>query len=189
MMEKAYVTDFIDSLPDGVNTVVGDNAARLSVGQAQRIAVARALLNPCHLLLLDEPSASLDAHSEERVMHALNEAAHQQTTLLVTHLLEETRDYDEVWVMDKGLIIEQGSYAALQQQQGAFAQLLSHRTGICNHACFTAVFSPLPPPLVFTDTRDPAGDCHAARQYRAADAVRLVPRRYCHCRCAGDCLF
>ncbi|EME8470088.1 cysteine/glutathione ABC transporter permease/ATP-binding protein CydD [Morganella morganii] len=129
VMEKAYVTDFIDSLPDGVNTVVGDNAARLSVGQAQRIAVARALLNPCHLLLLDEPSASLDAHSEERVMHALNEAAHQQTTLLVTHLLEETRDYDEVWVMDKGLIIEQGSYAALQQQQGAFAQLLSHRTG------------------------------------------------------------
>lgn len=129
VMEKAYVTDFIDSLPDGVNTVVGDNAARLSVGQAQRIAVARALLNPCHLLLLDEPSASLDAHSEERVMHALNEAAHQQTTLLVTHLLEETRDYDEVWVMDKGLIIEQGSYAALQQQQGAFAQLLSHRMG------------------------------------------------------------
>lgn len=129
VMEKAYVTDFIDSLPDGVNTVVGDNAARLSVGQAQRIAVARALLNPCHLLLLDEPSASLDAHSEERVMHALNEAAHQQTTLLVTHLLEETRDYDEVWVMDKGLIIEQGSYAALQQQQSAFAQLLSHRTG------------------------------------------------------------
>ena len=135
------MTDFIDSLPDGVNTVVGDNAARLSVGQAQRIAVARALLNPCHLLLLDEPSASPDAHSEERVMHALNEAAHQQTTLLVTHLLEETRDYDEVWVMDKGLIIEQGSYAALQQQQGAFAQLLSHRTGICNHACFTAVLA------------------------------------------------
>lgn len=129
VMEKAYVTDFIDALPDGVNTVVGDNAARLSVGQAQRIAVARALLNPCHLLLLDEPSASLDAHSEERVMHALNDAAHQQTTLLVTHLLEETRDYDEIWVMDKGLIIEQGSYAALQQQQGAFARLLSHRTG------------------------------------------------------------
>ncbi|KKY67215.1 amino acid ABC transporter permease [Morganella morganii] len=129
VMEKAYVTDFIGSLPDGVNTVVGDNAARLSVGQAQRIAVARALLNPCHLLLLDEPSASLDAHSEERVMHALNDAARQQTTLLVTHLLEETRDYDEVWVMDKGLITEQGSYAALQEQQGAFAQLLSHRTG------------------------------------------------------------
>ncbi len=57
VMEKAYVTDFIDSLPDGVNTVVGDNAARLSVGQAQRIAVARALLNPCHLLLLGEASA------------------------------------------------------------------------------------------------------------------------------------
>lgn len=129
VMEKAYVSDFIHLLPDGVDTVVGDSAARLSVGQAQRIAVARALLNPCHLLLLDEPSASLDAHSEERVMSALNDAARHQSTLLVTHLLEETRDYDEIWVMEKGLIIERGTYSSLQQQQGTFAQLLSHRTG------------------------------------------------------------
>ena len=129
VMEKAYVSDFIHLLPDGVDTVVGDSAARLSVGQAQRIAVARALLNPCHLLLLDEPSASLDAHSEERVMSALNDAARHQSTLLVTHLLEETRDYDEIWVMERGLIIERGTYASLQQQQGTFAQLLSHRTG------------------------------------------------------------
>ncbi|MGJ0638334.1 heme ABC transporter permease/ATP-binding protein CydD [Xenorhabdus bovienii] len=128
VMERAYVSEFIHALPEGVNTVIGDNAARLSVGQAQRIAVARALLNPCQLLLLDEPAASLDAHSEQRVMMALNQASSQQTTLLVTHLLEETLEYDQIWVMENGLIIEKGHYQSLSQSQGAFSRLLSHRS-------------------------------------------------------------
>ncbi|SFN60472.1 heme ABC transporter permease/ATP-binding protein CydD [Xenorhabdus japonica] len=128
VMERAYVSEFINDLPDGINTVVGDNAARLSVGQAQRIAVARALLNPYQLLLLDEPAASLDAHSEQRVMMALNQASHQQTTLLVTHLLEETLAYDQIWVMENGLLIEQGDYQTLSQSQGVFSRLLSHRS-------------------------------------------------------------
>ncbi|MFN6883292.1 cysteine/glutathione ABC transporter permease/ATP-binding protein CydD, partial [Proteus mirabilis] len=97
------------------------------VGQAQRIAVARALLSPCHFLLLDEPAASLDSHSEQRVMQALNEASLHQTTLLITHLLEETMEYDQIWVMEKGQIIETGTYQSLSQQHGAFARLLAHR--------------------------------------------------------------
>ncbi|AYA40719.1 cysteine/glutathione ABC transporter permease/ATP-binding protein CydD [Xenorhabdus nematophila] len=128
VIERAYVNEFVHDLPDGLNTVIGDNAARLSVGQAQRIAVARALLNPCQLLLLDEPAASLDAHSEQRVMMALNKAAHQQTTLLVTHLLEETLEYDQIWVIEHGLLIEKGDYQNLSQAQGAFSRLLSHRS-------------------------------------------------------------
>ncbi|MDC9612994.1 cysteine/glutathione ABC transporter permease/ATP-binding protein CydD [Xenorhabdus khoisanae] len=128
VMEKAYVNEFVRNLPDGINTVIGDNAARLSVGQAQRIAVARALLNPCQLLLLDEPAASLDAHSEQHVMMALNQASYQQTTLLVTHLLEETLTYDQIWVMENGLLIEKGEYQSLSQSQGAFSRLLSHRS-------------------------------------------------------------
>ncbi|PHM61324.1 heme ABC transporter permease/ATP-binding protein CydD [Xenorhabdus ishibashii] len=128
VMERAYVSEFINGLPDGINTVIGDNAARLSVGQAQRIAVARALLNPCQLLLLDEPAASLDAHSEQRVMMALNQASCQQTTLLVTHLLEETLSYDQIWVMENGLFIEQGDYQTLSRSQSVFSRLLSHRS-------------------------------------------------------------
>ncbi|MBC8951777.1 cysteine/glutathione ABC transporter permease/ATP-binding protein CydD [Xenorhabdus sp. PB62.4] len=128
VMERAYVSEFVRNLPDGINTVIGDNAARLSVGQAQRIAVARALLNPCQLLLLDEPAASLDAHSEQRVMTALNQASYQQTTLLITHLLEETLTYDQIWVMENGLLIEKGEYQSLSQSQGAFSRLLSHRS-------------------------------------------------------------
>ncbi|HGM7044353.1 TPA: cysteine/glutathione ABC transporter permease/ATP-binding protein CydD [Serratia marcescens] len=128
-VEHAYVSELLPYLPQGLDTEVGDNAARLSVGQAQRVAVARALIGPRRLLLLDEPAASLDAHSEQRVMQALNAASHQQTTLLVTHQLEDTEDYDQIWVMDNGRIVQQGDYATLSAQPGLFATLIAHRRG------------------------------------------------------------
>lgn len=127
-IERAYVSEFLPLLPQRLETELGDSAARLSVGQAQRVAVARALLSPCELLLLDEPTASLDAHSEKRVMSALNEASEAQTSLLVTHQLEDTRDYDEIWVMDKGQIAERGTFPDLVAQGGLFASLLSQRS-------------------------------------------------------------
>lgn len=126
-LDKAWVSEFISLLPQGIHTAVGDQAGRLSVGQAQRIAVARALLVPCRLLLLDEPAASLDAHSEQRVMQALTHASTQQTTLLVTHQLEGLADWDAVWVMQNGQIIEQGDYATLARAGGVFSALLAHR--------------------------------------------------------------
>ncbi len=126
-IDRAYVSEFLPLLTQGLETELGDSAARLSIGQAQRVAVARALLSPCSLLLLDEPTASLDAHSEKRVMSALNDASKAQTSLLVTHQLEDTRDYNEIWVMDKGLIAERGTFAQLVAQDGLFASLLSQR--------------------------------------------------------------
>ena len=126
-LDKAWVSEFIALLPDGIHTAVGDQAGRLSVGQAQRIAVARALLVPCRLLLLDEPAASLDAHSEQRVMQALTHAATEQTTLLVTHQLEGLADWDAGGVMQDGQIIEQGDYATLARAGGVFSALLAHR--------------------------------------------------------------
>ncbi len=126
-LDSAWVSEFLPLLPQGIDTPVGDQAARLSVGQAQRVAVARALLNPCQLLLLDEPAASLDAHSEQRVMQALNAASLRQTTLMVTHQLEGLADWDAVWVMQNGSIVEQGTFTELAAANGAFAALLAHR--------------------------------------------------------------
>lgn len=126
-LDKAWVSEFLPLLPDGVDTVVGEQAARLSVGQAQRVAVARALISPCRLLLLDEPAASLDAHSEQRVMQALTEASAQQTTLMVTHQLEGLTDWDVIWVMADGQIIEQGTYQQLVDADGLFTRLLANR--------------------------------------------------------------
>ena len=127
VLDRAWVSEFLPLLPQGVDTVVGDQSAGLSVGQAQRVAVARALLNPCQLMLLDEPAASLDAHSEQRVMEALNAASLQQTTLMVTHQLEGIADWDQIWVMENGRIVEQGDYASLVAAQGPFATLLANR--------------------------------------------------------------
>jgi len=125
---QSYVSEFLPALPQGLETLVGEHAARLSVGQAQRVAVARALISPRRLLLLDEPGASLDSQSEQWVMQALQQAAYQQTTLLVTHQLADTRDYDAIWVMEGGLLVQQGDYASLSNTPGPFATLLSHRS-------------------------------------------------------------
>ncbi|WP_058913078.1 heme ABC transporter permease/ATP-binding protein CydD [Entomohabitans teleogrylli] len=126
-IDKAGVSEFLSQLPEKLDTVVGEQATRISVGQAQRVALARALLSPCRLLLLDEPGASLDARSEELVMNALNDASRQQTTLMVTHQLDYIRDWDSIWVMRDGQIIQQGNYAALAGQEGPFAELLTWR--------------------------------------------------------------
>jgi len=97
------------------------------VGQAQRVAVARALYKSSHFLLLDEPAASLDALSERHVMLALNEAAARQTTLMITHQIDTLSHWQTLWVMEAGKLVQQGNWQQLSQQPGAFSEMLKHR--------------------------------------------------------------
>ncbi|MBS0875976.1 MULTISPECIES: cysteine/glutathione ABC transporter permease/ATP-binding protein CydD [unclassified Tatumella] len=127
-LHSAGIHDFIRQLPQGAETAIGDNASGLSVGQAQRIAVARALLLPASLMLLDEPAASLDSRSEQQVMRALQQASLQQTTLMITHQPQGLQDWDEIWVMGRGQIIQRGRWQELAATPGAFRDMVQHRS-------------------------------------------------------------
>lgn len=127
VLQACGINEFLPRLPQGLDTMPADGGSGLSVGQAQRIAVARALYKPACLLLLDEPAASLDALSEMHVMQALNQAAAQQTTLMITHQLDNVKDWDVIWVMQNGQLIQQGNWQQLSEQPGQFKQLLKHR--------------------------------------------------------------
>lgn len=122
--ELAGVDEFLARLPEGLESAVGEQAAALSVGQAQRIAVARALYKPCRLLLLDEPDASLDGPVGEHVNRALLAASFNQTTLFITHRLDRLAEWDEVWLLQAGEIVQQGSKAQLLQRPGPFKALV-----------------------------------------------------------------
>ncbi|ALV92847.1 MULTISPECIES: heme ABC transporter permease/ATP-binding protein CydD [Pantoea] len=127
VLQRAGVNDFLAQLPQGLDTPLGDGGLGLSVGQAQRVAVARALLKPAQLLLLDEPGSGLDSQSEQHVMHALHQAATQQTTLMITHQLNALADWDEVWVMQSGQLVQQGSWQQLKDQEGPLREMAQHR--------------------------------------------------------------
>ncbi|EIJ42288.1 fused permease/ATPase component of ABC transporter involved in Fe-S cluster assembly [Beggiatoa alba B18LD] len=119
----ANVHDFIQQLPQGYQTLVGERGLKLSGGEKQRIAIARAILKRPHILIFDEATASLDSKSEQAIQNALNELAHQHTTLVIAHRLSTIIDADEILVMEQGHIVERGTHTQLLTQQGAYAHL------------------------------------------------------------------
>jgi ATP-binding cassette, subfamily B, bacterial len=119
----AHATEFIDRLPRGFETELGERGVTLSGGQRQRIAIARAILRDAPLLLLDEATSSLDAESETLVQTALEELMRHRTTLVIAHRLATVLSCDRILVIDQGEIVEQGTHAALIGQDGLYARL------------------------------------------------------------------
>ncbi|OEE73911.1 lipid A ABC transporter ATP-binding protein/permease MsbA [Vibrio ordalii] len=119
----AHAMEFINNMPDGLDTMIGENGASLSGGQRQRVAIARALLRDAPVLILDEATSALDTESERAIQSALEELQKNKTVLVIAHRLSTIEEADEILVVDEGEIIERGHHAQLIAQDGAYAQL------------------------------------------------------------------
>jgi subfamily B ATP-binding cassette protein MsbA len=120
----AWAMEFIDRLPDGLDTRIGTDGLQLSGGQRQRIAIARALLKNAPLLILDEATSALDAESEQLVQRGLQRLMADRTTLVIAHRLTTVERADQVVVLDDGRIVERGRHEALLVQPGSLYQHL-----------------------------------------------------------------
>jgi len=122
--KEAFVLDFIDKLPHGFETVIGDRGQKLSGGERQRLSIARAFLRHSPILILDEATSSLDSASEKAVQAALEKLMRDRTTLLIAHRLSTIRHADQILVMRQGEIVERGRHDELLEQNGEYAQYL-----------------------------------------------------------------
>ncbi len=119
----AYAAEFIEKMPQGYDTLVGENGVLLSGGQRQRLAIARALLKDAPVLILDEATSALDTESERHIQAALDQVMQGRTTLVIAHRLTTIEKADLILVMDQGQIVERGSHAELLAQNGYYARL------------------------------------------------------------------
>jgi subfamily B ATP-binding cassette protein MsbA len=125
----AHAMEFIEQLPEGLDTLVGENGTLLSGGQRQRLAIARALLKDAPILILDEATSALDSESERMIQNALAEVMKNRTTLVIAHRLSTIENADQVIVLDHGRVIESGTHGELLQKDGVYAKLHQAQAG------------------------------------------------------------
>lgn len=124
---KACCDDFIEALPDGYNTVIGEGGASLSGGERQRIAIARAMLKDAPIIILDEATASVDPENEHLIQSAISELTRGKTIITIAHRLATIEQADQILVVDDGRIVEQGTHAQLIRQPGRYQQFVRIR--------------------------------------------------------------
>lgn len=127
--KAAHVMEFVEDLPQGLDTNIGDNGSSLSGGQRQRLAIARALLCDAPFLILDEATSALDTESERHIQDALNVLQKNRTCVVIAHRLSTIENADKIVVMEQGELVEQGNHQELLAKQGAYAQLHAFQFG------------------------------------------------------------
>ena len=127
--KKAHAAEFIDKLPQGYETLVGERGVKLSGGQRQRIAIARAMLKDAPILVLDEATSALDSESEKLIQSALWKLMEGRTAIVIAHRLSTIQRMDRIIVLDDGKISEQGSHKELLAKKGTYAKLWAHQSG------------------------------------------------------------
>ena len=120
-LEMANALRFVEELPKGLDTLVGQNGVRLSGGQRQRIAIARAFYRDAPILILDEATSALDTESERNIQNALKKLMKNRTTIMIAHRLSTIEDADQIIVMEEGKIVEQGAHDELLSLKGLYA--------------------------------------------------------------------
>lgn len=173
--KTAFAHDFVTELPNGYDTDIGQRGSLLSGGQKQRIAIARSIVSHPKVLLLDEATSALDPHAEAVVQQALDRAAEGRTTIVIAHKLATIRKADNIVVMSKGRIVEQGTHEGLIAQDGTYARLVRIQDLAVGAARSSSD----------TEEEDPAGDEHGhpveltktMTRYATEDQARLEAQR------------
>ena len=124
----AAIDDFINSLKDGYNTIVGENGVKLSGGQKQRISIARAILKNSPIILLDEATSSLDSEAEEKIRYALDNLTKNKTTLIISHKFSSIINCDKIYILNKGKIIDEGTHSELVKNSTVYKNLYDKQT-------------------------------------------------------------
>ena len=120
----ANCEDFIEKLPDGYHTLVGENGSSLSGGERQRLSIARAFLKNAPILILDEITASLDAENEKRIQESLNRLIQDKTVLIISHRLKSIENVNKIVVMDQGKVVDQGTHSELYRRSEIYKNLI-----------------------------------------------------------------